>query len=92
MSVWIDAKKETPPLNEPVLILFKDKEDELKPENLFYAVAKRCICNPFNIADGGVETWSTYTEYQGYYEVVFWARLYDKPSIKQEVMSNADSN
>ena len=90
MNVWIDAKKETPPLNEPVLILFKYKEDELKPENLFYAIAERYILNPFSIADGGIETWRTYTEYQVYYEVVFWARLYDKPSIKQELPSDAD--
>ena len=36
MSVWIETKKEMPPLNEAVLILYKDKKDELKEENLYY--------------------------------------------------------
>ena len=32
MSVWIETKKEMPPLDEEVLILYKDKKDELKEE------------------------------------------------------------
>lgn len=90
MSVWIDAKKETPPLNEPVIVLFKDKETELKPEHLFYAIAERCMFNPFKVEGGGMEMWSTFTEYQGHYEVVFWARLYDKPNIKEVLGYDGD--
>ena len=38
MSVWIETKKEMPPLDEEVLILYKDKKDELKEKiyNLEY--------------------------------------------------------
>ena len=32
----------------------------------------------------GYEDWSKFTEYQGYYEVVYWARLYDMPRIKNK--------
>jgi len=84
MSVWIDAKKETPPLGEQVVILFKDIEEELTQENLYYEIAERRIYNPFNIEGGGKEEWSIFTGYQGCYEVVYWARLYDKPTIKEE--------
>ena len=38
MSVWISTKDRMPPINEQVLILFKDKKDELKEENLFYGI------------------------------------------------------
>ena len=82
MSVWNDAKKSFPPLGEEVLILYKDKEDELKVENLFYAIAKRYIYRFFT-ADKGHEEWSTYTEYQGNYEVVYWTPLIDMPHIKE---------
>lgn len=82
MSVWIKASEQMPPIGEEVLILFKDKADELKQENLFYAIAKRCIEKWFSNSDG-FETWSRFTEYQGYYEVVYWARIYDKPTIEE---------
>lgn len=80
MSVWIKASEQMPPIDEDVLILFKYKTDELKQENLFYAVAHRYIDKWFSDSDG-YETWSTFTDYQGYYDVVYWARLYDMPTI-----------
>lgn len=80
MSVWINAKDQLPPLDEEVLILYKDKEDKLSYDNLFYGIARRCISRPFPLSNG-FETWSTYTEYQGHYEVVYWAKLYDMPHI-----------
>jgi hypothetical protein len=82
MSVWIKASEQMPPLGEEVLILFKHKTDELKQENLYYAIAHRWIHKWFSNSEG-VETWSTFTEYQGYYEVVYWARIYDKPTIEE---------
>ena len=33
----------------------------------------------------GYEDWSKFTEYQGYYEVVYWARLYDMPHIQKKL-------
>ena len=78
MSVWVDAKKELPPLEEEVLILFKDKKDKLTYNKLFYAVARRVVDRFFG------ETWSRYTEYQGYYEVVYWAKLYDMPRLRSK--------
>ena len=48
MSVWIETKKEMPPLDEEVLILYKDKKDELKEENLFYGIASRRIFKIFS--------------------------------------------
>lgn len=84
MSVWIKASEQMPPLNEEVLILFKDKTSELKQENLYYGIAKRFIQKFFNSSEHGWETWSKFTEYQGYYEVVYWARLYDKPTTIDE--------
>ena len=83
MSVWIKASEQLPPLNEKVLILFKLKSEELKAENLEYATAERRIHKMFPSSEGR-ECWSTFAEYQSYYEVVYWARLYDKPSIEQE--------
>ena len=81
MSVWIDAKEKLPPLNEEVLILYKDKTDDITEENLFYGLSSRVIDTNFDF-----ERWSFFTEYQGYYEVVFWARLYDKPHLdKKEI-------
>ena len=52
MSVWIETKKEMPPLDEEVLILYKDKKDELKEENLFYGIASRRIFKMFSGSDG----------------------------------------
>ena len=83
MSVWIETKKEMPPLDEEVLILYKDKKDEVKEENLFYGIASRKIFKMFSDSSG-YEDWTKFTEYQGYYEVVYWARLYDMPRIKNE--------
>lgn len=56
----------------------KDKTDNLDADNLFYGITKRLI------NDRLVE-WSRFTEYTGYYEVVFWTTLVDKPMklIKQ---------
>ena len=81
MSVWNDAKKIFPPLGEEVLILYKDKTDELKIENLFYGLARRRRYKFFPSSEG-YEEWSTFTDYQGHYEVIYWAKLYDKPYIK----------
>lgn len=83
MSVWIDVKEQMPPLDEEVLILYKDKKDELCEENLYYALAKRFVDKPF-LNSQGWEEWSRFTEYQGYYEVVFWARLYDMPNLAKD--------
>lgn len=81
MSVWINTKEQMPPLDEEVLILFKDKTDKLSYEHLYYGLAKRMIHKPFPSAQGW-EDWSCFTEYQGYYEVVYWARLYDMPRLE----------
>ncbi len=82
MSVWINAKEELPPLDEEVLILYKDKTDSLTYDNLYYGIARRMIYKPF-LTGKGWEDWSRYTEYQGYYEVVYWARLYDMPRLRR---------
>lgn len=71
---WNKCEDVMPPLDEEVLILYKDKEDELKPDNLFYGLSKRCKDTNF-----GFEKWGYYTQYQGYYEVVYWMHLPDKP-------------
>lgn len=78
MSVWIKTEDKMPPLNEEVLILYKDKKDELKEDNLYYAIARRFLNTCFG--GSGWEEWSRYTEYQSYYEVVFWTPLVDMPS------------
>ena len=83
MSVWINVKEELPPLDEEVLILYKDKTDSLIYDNLYYGIARRMIYKPFSTGKGW-EDWSRYTEYQGYYEVVYWARLYDMPRLEGE--------
>jgi hypothetical protein len=82
MSVWIKASEQMPPLDEQVVILYKDKEDDLAPDKLYYAIAQRTIIKPFPSSSERYETWSRFTEYQGYYEVVYWARLYDMPRIE----------
>lgn len=84
MSVWIKAKEQMPPLNEEVVVLYKDKTDELATDNLYYGIAKRVIERLFPSSSNEYETWSKFTEYQGYYEVVYWARLYDMPRIETE--------
>lgn len=78
MSIWKRTCKEMPPLNEEVLILYKDKDDELKEENLLYGFASRILDSSF-----GFERWTYFTEYSQYYEVVFWTPLVDKPHIKE---------
>lgn len=77
MSIWVNAKVKKPPLDEDVLILFKDKRDELKEENLFYGIAHLFVDHNFKF-----ERWSYYTAYQGYYEVVFWTPLPDMPRLE----------
>lgn len=81
MSVWTKIKTDNdlPPLNEEVMILYKDKTDELTEDNLYYGIARRLIDVNFNF-----EKWTHFTEYQGYYEVVYWARLYDLPHIRKD--------
>lgn len=80
MSVWIDVCKGYPPYGEEVLVLYKDRKDELKHENLYYAIAHRCM---HNFLGSVIDTWSTFTEYQSHYEVLYWARLYDMPIITE---------
>lgn len=77
MSVWIKAEDKKPPLDEDVLILYKDKKDKLTEDNLFYGIARWTEDSNFNF-----ERWSYFTECQGYYEVVFWTPLVDMPHIK----------
>ena len=79
MSVWIKCEDRMPPLDEEVLILYKDKADELSQNNLFYGIAIR-----YKDTNFGFERWSNFTEYQGYYEVVYWTPLIDMPSIDKE--------
>ena len=81
MSVWTKAEEQMPPLDEEVVILYKYRTDELTADNLYYGLARREISKPFPSSEG-YETWSRFTEYQGYYEVVYWARLYDMPRIE----------
>ena len=68
-----------PPLYEEVLILYKDKEDELKQENLYYGLSMRCKDTNF-----GFERWSYYTQYQGYYEPVYWMPLPNMPIVEDK--------
>ena len=77
MSVWIKASEKLPPLGENVLILYKDKNDKLKHENLFYEIAQRVKDTNF-----GFERWSYFTEYPQYYEVVYWTPLIDMPRLE----------
>lgn len=83
MSVWIKCEDRMPPLNEEVLILFKDKNDKLTYENLYYGIAERHVHKPFPSSKGW-EDWSYFTEYQGHYEVVYWTPLIDMPRIDKE--------
>lgn len=78
MSEWIRADEQMPPLDEEVVVLYKRKEKEFEetPDNLHYAIAYR-----FKDEDGFIR-WSNYFEYQCYYDVVYWARLYEKPTLK----------
>ena len=79
MSVWISAQDKKPPLNEEVLVLFKDKKDELKEENLYYGIASWIKDVNFDY-----ERWTYFAEYPGYYEVVYWTPLVDMPRIIKE--------
>lgn len=49
MSVWVKASEQLPPLNEEVLILYKDKKDKLKYEDFYYGIAKRIIHKPYDM-------------------------------------------
>ena len=77
MSVWIKASEKLPPLGEDVLILYKDKNDKLKHENLYYGIAQWVKDTNF-----GFERWSYFTEYTQYYEVVYWTPLIDMPRLE----------
>lgn len=81
------TREQMPPLDEEVVVLYKDKTDEFTADNLYYGLARRVIEKSFPSAEGW-ETWSRFTEYQSYYEVVYWARLYDIPRIEVEDDSN----
>ena len=72
MSIWISTKDQMPPINEEVLILYKDKKDELKEESWIKE------------SNFGFERWSYFIEYSGYYEVVYWTPLVDMPRIKTQ--------
>ena len=79
MSVWTKASEKLPPLNEQVLILYKDNEDPLDYENLYYGIAMWCKDINFDF-----ERWSYFTEYQGFYEVIYWTPLVDMPRIEAD--------
>lgn len=76
MSIWIKTTDKLPPKNEEVLILYKDKDEELKEENLYYGIASWVEDSNFHF-----DRWSHFTEYQSYYEVVYWTPLVDMPRI-----------
>lgn len=75
---WKRCEDELPPLNEEVLILYKDRTDELKQKNLYYGLAKRWE----DIS--GYERWSFYAQYPGYYEVVYWMSLPEMPIVEEK--------
>lgn len=79
MNKWNKCEDVMPPLNEEVLILYKDKADELKQENLFYGLSKRCKDTNF-----GYEKWASYIEYPGYYEVIAWMSLPNMPIVEEK--------
>lgn len=81
MGVWIKTSDRMPPKNEKVLILYKDKTDELKEENLFYGTARWIEDSNYHF-----ERWSHFTEYQGCYEVVYWTPLIDMPHVNRSVV------
>lgn len=89
MSVWIKCADRMPPLGEDVLILYKDKEDELSQNNLYYGISARY---KDTILGTEFERWSYFTEYQGYYEVVYWTPLVDMPNIDKESGEDGDSD
>ena len=76
---WNKCEDVMPPLNEEVLILYKDRTDELKQENLYYGLAKRWIDTNF-----GFERWSYYAQYPGYYEPVYWMPLPEMPIVEEK--------
>ena len=76
---WNKCEDVLPPLNEEVLILYKDKTDELKQENLYYGLSMRCKDTNF-----GYEKWSSYIEYPGYYEVIAWMPLPNMPIVEEK--------
>lgn len=74
---WNKCEDVLPPLYEEVLILYKDKADELKQDNLYYGLSKRYKDTTFDC-----ERWSCYTEYQRYYEPVYWMHLPEMPVVE----------
>lgn len=79
MSIWKKTSEEMPPLNEDVLILYKHKDDELKEENMMYGIASWIRDSNF-----GFERWTYFTEYSGYFEVIYWTPLVDMPHIEKK--------
>ena len=71
--------------------MYKIKESELKHNNLYYAIAFRYIStSPFDVEYEKHEKWGGgFDDRNGYCEVVFWARLYDKPNLR-EVLDEDD--
>lgn len=82
-KVWnrfIEEDKNThPPIGTEVAILYKDRDDDITKDNLYHGTASRVLDYNFHY-----EKWSKFTEYQGYYEVVYWAYLYPKPDIEEK--------
>ena len=83
MSLWTKASEKFPPLNENVLILYKDIEESLDYENLYYGIATW-----YKDTNFGFERWSHFTEYQSYYEVVYWMPLVDMPRIEADKLES----
>lgn len=86
MSVWIDVNYRKPPLEEDVLILYKQIDDELMEENLFYGIAHLFKTSLFGNKEYETIKWSYFTAYQGLYEVCYWTPLVDMPRITGRVM------
>ena len=76
---WNKCKDVKPPLGEEVLILYKDRTDELKQENLYYGLAKRW--KDINL---GCERMSFYAQQPGYYEPVYWMPLPNMPIVEEK--------
>ena len=76
---WNKCKDVKPPLDEEVLILYKDRTDELKQENLHYGLAKRS--KDINL---DCERMSFYAQQPGYYDPVYWMSLPNMPIVEEK--------
>ena len=76
MKKWIKTKDIMPPLNEEVLILFKEKEN-LKTKNLYCGTASRRKDPYFG------EGWTDFAQYPERYEVIYWMPLACIPAVKE---------